>query len=88
MPRLLFKESERTGSSAKLGDRDRKIRCPRCKWQPRKTDRWSCACGHVWNTFDTRGMCPACDAVWANTQCLSCHQWSAHADWYGDDDAS
>jgi hypothetical protein len=85
VPRLLaFVETDRkTGGSTREGER--KIRCPKCKWQPRKTDRWGCACGHVWNTFDTGGICPACDAKWRDTQCLECHKWSLHEDWYGDD---
>ena len=33
------------------------IRCPLCDWSPRKEDRWSCDCGHLWNTFDTGGVC-------------------------------
>jgi hypothetical protein len=37
-----------------------RIRCPLCGWSPRKEDRWSCSCGHEWNTFDTGGVCPAC----------------------------
>ena len=81
---LRFKETDRkTGSSTTT--RGRKIRCPRCAWQPRKTDRWMCACGHTWNTFDTGGVCPGCDAAWKETQCLKCHQWSLHKDWYDDD---
>ena len=30
-----------------------RIRCPLCGWSPRKEDRWFCACGNEWNTFDT-----------------------------------
>jgi len=37
---------------------DPRIRCPFCGWSPRKEDRWSCDCGHEWNTFDTGGVCP------------------------------
>lgn len=37
---------------------------------------------HVWNTFDTRGVCPNCDKQWKDTQCLECHRWSPHEDWY------
>ena len=33
-----------------------RIRCPLCGWSPRKEDVWSCTCGHLWNTFDTRGV--------------------------------
>jgi hypothetical protein len=64
--------------------RGKKIRCPKCGWQPRKEDLWWCGppCNHSWNTFDTAGRCPACNKVWLDTCCLSCHQWSKHVDWY------
>jgi len=58
------------------------IRCPLCGWSPRKKDKWFCACGNEWNTFDTGGVCPACLHQWSETQCLSCSRWSAHSDWY------
>lgn len=58
------------------------IRCPKCKWRPRKQDRWACSCGHVWNTFDTGGVCPACIKRWTVTQCLECLVMSPHSDWY------
>ena len=60
----------------------RGIRCPRCAWRPGPKDRWACRCGHVWNTFDTRGRCPACAFQWHLTACLSCNQFSPHEDWY------
>lgn len=60
------------------------IYCPKCTWEPRAESRWMCRCGHAWNTFDTHGRCPACGYVWRDTQCLACHQWSPHADWYHD----
>jgi hypothetical protein len=64
-----------------------KIACPKCDWEPHPNDRWSCSCGHSWNTFDTGGRCPACGKVWEHTQCLSqaeggCEQWSLHLEWY------
>ena len=34
-----------------------RIRCPLCGWSPRKDDLWACDCGHLWNTFDTWGVC-------------------------------
>ncbi len=36
----------------------------------------------MWNTFETRGRCPACAKRWALTQCLRCHALSPHEDWY------
>jgi len=59
-----------------------RIRCPLCDWEPQKHDRWMCRCEHVWNTFDTRGVCPQCSYRWLVTQCLRCHRFSAHEDWY------
>jgi hypothetical protein len=65
------------------------IACPKCDWRPDAGDRWSCSCGHLWNTFQTRGVCPTCGKVWKKTQCNAwqgCGQWSDHDDWYHDDD--
>lgn len=66
-----------------------RIRCPKCAWSPRQTSRWSClpSCGTSWNTFDTRGQCPHCQRQWKVTQCLSCHAFSPHDDWYAKPDA-
>lgn len=71
--------AEGRGTSGPGGPR---IRCPLCKWQPRAQDRWSCKCKHSWNTFDTGGVCPGCLYQWKITQCLACHQYSPHSDWY------
>ena len=72
----------------KHGTRDgrARIRCPRCGWEPQRHDRWGCLCGHVWNTFDTGGVCPACRRAWEHTQCPRCHEWSRHQDWYVSDE--
>jgi len=61
-----------------------KIRCPKCGWEPAKSDRWHCdgACGHTWNTFETHGVCPACNRQWRETACLRCSEWSPHDEWY------
>ena len=66
--------------------RDR-IRCPKCQWNPRPSDRWMCHCTHTWNTFDTRGKCPGCSFQWSQTMCLSCREWSEHESWYEKGDA-
>lgn len=58
------------------------IQCPKCAWQPRPSDRWQCSCGMVWNTFDTRALCPRCGKQWQDTKCLSCAGWSRHVAWY------
>ena len=65
-----------------------KIRCPKCNWVPNEFSSWSCTCGHVWNTFDTYGVCPRCGKRWEYTQCLkspfsaACGKYSKHEDWY------
>ncbi|WP_437592371.1 hypothetical protein [Sorangium sp. So ce1000] len=66
----------------RLGAGGPKIRCPKCTWAPRAEDRWFCNCSYSWNTFDTRGRCPACHYQWTVTACLSCSEWSPHKDWY------
>jgi hypothetical protein len=58
------------------------IRCPKCQWKPRAKVRWSCKCGHRWNTFDTRGLCPGCAYQWELTGCLQCGATSPHLEWY------
>jgi len=58
------------------------IRCPKCKWPPRTQNVWRCDCGHQWNTFDTRGLCPGCGHQWEITACFGCGVISPHAEWY------
>jgi hypothetical protein len=58
------------------------IRWPKCQWTPRTKNLWSCRCGHRWNTFDTRGLCPACRYQWELTECPECGTTSPHAEWY------
>ena len=82
-----FKESEKGGTATSLDDGDRwqRIRCPKCRWQPGRRSRWRCHCGHVWNTFDTHGVCPGCSYAWRDTRCPRCKHWSPHAAWYARD---
>lgn len=58
------------------------IRCPLCGWRPQAHHRWICKCGHVWNVFDTGGVCPGCLAPPRRTQCGECRDYSPHPDWY------
>ncbi len=87
-----LKEAEKTATDFK------RIRCPKCNWQPKKESLWYCcdcdypeyfydSCGTAWNTFDTRGKCPVCRHQWRFTTCLSCGNWSRHEDWYQKDAA-
>lgn len=78
-PRVLEPEVEQEKGTGPVGP---KIRCPLCKWAPKKSSRWRCTCEHVWNTFETGGVCPACLKQWTETNCHACHRWSPHSDWY------
>lgn len=78
-------KKEKSADASDKGRR-RRIRCPLCKYEPKKSDRWSCECLHSWNTFDTGGKCPSCGKQWLHTACLRCHQWSRHVDWYEKDE--
>jgi|SRR5579884_3511705 hypothetical protein len=79
MPKTLTPDIEEK-ENAGLGDGGPFIRCPKCRWAPRAHDRWMCNCGHVWNTFNTGGVCPGCLYQWTETACLACGQWSLHSD--------
>ncbi len=67
-----------------MGDDKADIWCPQCKWRPRPESRWVCtpACGTVWHTFWTRGVCPGCGVKWPHTQCQGCEKYSPHENWY------
>lgn len=60
----------------------RSIRCPKCHWHPGEQARWSCRCGHLWNTFRTAGRCPSCHFQWTETICWRCSEVSPHIAWY------
>lgn len=60
------------------------IKCPKCKWKPNSEKLWQCTCNHIWNTFDTGGICPKCKKKWEDTCCPKCHKWSKHLAWYSD----
>jgi hypothetical protein len=58
------------------------VRCPACGWVPQPLSLWGCDCGFMFNTFEVRGRCPACDKQWEWTACLACSVRSDHAEWY------
>lgn len=60
--------------------------CPSCKAAPPIGDIWGCAqCGHRFDTFQSRGVCPACGAQFPATRCMECgaahpiSEWTAPA---------
>ena len=58
------------------------IRCPSCGWVPEVFSRWECECGFMWNTFETRAVCPACSKEHLFTRCHRCREFPAHGRWY------
>jgi hypothetical protein len=79
--------SEPTGRDDPDGPRMRSpdgqlIRCPKCLFEPPIGLRWTCKCGHCWNTFLTSGRCPACHFQWEVTGCPGCGEISEHRAWY------
>jgi hypothetical protein len=86
-PLLLFlKGSDQRARDVgeRLDGRGAGVRCPSCRWRPSRADQWTChpGCEFAWNTFETRGECPACGKRWTITQCLRCGMWHAHEEWY------
>ncbi|HMF34980.1 MAG TPA: hypothetical protein VKK79_26395 [Candidatus Lokiarchaeia archaeon] len=66
----------------------RRARCPHCHVNPPVGPHWQCGdlngpgCGHMFDTFLTRAMCPRCGRKFPLTQCLHCGQWAPIADYY------
>jgi len=61
------------------------IACPACGASPIVGMASICSpdgCGGLFDTFDTHGRCPHCDAQFAWTACPSCQKVSAHRAWY------
>lgn len=58
------------------------IFCPRCAWHPQRESRWTCHCGHDWNTFTSGGTCTRCGIRYEDTSCPACHHSSPHREWY------
>jgi Zn-dependent protease len=67
-----LRQARALGRLAKLPRREG-FACPRCKTAPPLGDLWKCGqCGQSFDTFQTRAVCPHCDAQFAVTQCLDC----------------
>jgi len=60
------------------------ILCPKCGWRPSEDSIWchDPGCGHIWNAFDTGGICPNCGGGGTTTQCPACGACSPHSAWY------
>jgi hypothetical protein len=83
--RMISSAARRRGGADAPGIRSpdgRLIRCPKCLFEPPDGLRWTCNCGHSWNTFWTSGRCPACRFQWEVTQCPGCGETSEHRAWY------
>jgi len=60
--------------------------CPACKAAPPIGDVWGCGqCGNRFDTFQSKGVCPACGAQFPATRCMECgaahpmNEWAAPA---------
>lgn len=59
------------------------IICNRCRWELDHQVYWKCSCHHVWNVFETKGLCPECDTFWNLIQCPNCFFPLFIKEWYG-----
>jgi Zn-dependent protease len=56
--------------------------CPNCHTAPPLGDFWKCGqCGQLFDTFQTRAVCPHCAAQCATTRCLDCGELHPMNDW-------
>jgi Zn-dependent protease len=56
--------------------------CPTCKAAPPVGDVWKCGrCGHQFDTFQTRGVCPACGTQFPVTRCMDCGAAHSVSEW-------
>jgi hypothetical protein len=76
-------DSEHEGDAFLVRSPKKRIRCPKCDWEPDGKPYWECEiCLILFDTFATRARCPNCDNRWLETQCIRCHRLSAHEAWY------
>jgi Zn-dependent protease len=63
--------------------------CPSCRTAPPVGAYWSCGrCQLPFDTFETRGVCPHCQAQFDRTMCLDCQEQRPLNDWVVDPYAS
>jgi Zn-dependent protease len=56
--------------------------CPSCKAAPPIGDVWGCgSCGNRFDTFQSKGVCPACGAQFPATRCLECGEAHPIGEW-------
>lgn len=56
--------------------------CPSCKAAPPIGDVWGCGnCGHRFDTFQSKGVCPACGAQFPATRCMECGKAHPMSEW-------
>jgi Zn-dependent protease len=66
---------------AKLPRRDG-FQCPSCRTAPPIGTYWRCGnCQQMFDTFETRGVCPHCGAQFATTTCLDCREQRPIGEW-------
>ncbi len=56
--------------------------CPSCRTAPPLGAFWKCGhCAQLFDTFQTRAVCPNCGAQYATTMCLDCQEQRPLNDW-------
>jgi hypothetical protein len=49
------------------------LACPTCRAAPPAGAFWTCSrCGKTFDTFETRAVCPSCEATFITTSCPEC----------------
>jgi Zn-dependent protease len=59
------------------------VACPNCHAAPPMGPIWRCnECGEIFDTFETRAVCPSCGAQHPITMCIDCRQVAPIGDWF------
>jgi len=56
--------------------------CPMCRQHPPFGPLWRCACGMMFDTFETGATCPHCRRDFSSTMCPFCQQSTPLTLWY------